>query len=97
MATGAEGRALITFLDGTTVTVEPGSDVMVRGSRAGSASRRGCVSHPRGYAVGPCRGWLGGRGTVTLESNAYSATARDGLIGAQVAERRRLRELDARR
>ena len=28
-------------------------------------------------------GWLGGRATVTIKSDAYSATAHDGLIGAQ--------------
>jgi FecR protein len=84
VATGAEGRALITFLDGTTVTVEPGSDVMVRelpsGQREPSRVRLLILA---GTLWARVAGWLGGRGTVTLESNAYSATARDGLIGAQ--------------
>jgi hypothetical protein len=84
VATGPDGRALITFLDGTTVTVEPGSDVTVRelpsGQREPSRVRLLILA---GTLWGRIAGWLGGRGTVTLESNAYSATARDGLIGAQ--------------
>jgi hypothetical protein len=84
VATGADGRALITFLDGTTVTVEPGSEVTVRelpsAQREPSRVRLLIVA---GTLWARVAGWLGGRGTVTLESNAYSATARDGLIGAQ--------------
>ena len=85
MATDEEGRALITFLNGTTVTVEPGSEVAVRALPDG----RGEPSTVRilivaGTVWGRVAGWLGGRGTVTLESNTYSAAARDGLIGAQV-------------
>jgi hypothetical protein len=83
VATGADGRALITFLDGTTVTVEPGSDVTVRELPSGQRSRVRLLILA-GTLWGRIAGWLGGRGTVTLESNAYSATARDGLIGAQV-------------
>jgi hypothetical protein len=82
VATGADGRALITFLDGTTVTVEPGSDVTVRELPSGQRSRVRLLILA-GTLWGRIAGWLGGRGTVTLESNAYSATARDGLIGAQ--------------
>jgi hypothetical protein len=85
--TGRDGRALITFLDGTTVTVEPGSAVTVRelpvGTREPSRVRLLILAGTLWARIG---GWLGGRGTVTLESNAYSATARDGLIGAQVRE-----------
>lgn len=84
VVTGADGRALITFLDGTTVTVEPGSQITVReltaAPRESSRVRLLILAGTLWARVG---GWLGGRGTVTLESNAYSATARDGLIGAQ--------------
>src|SRR5262245_16730908 len=34
--TGPDGRALITFLDGSTVTVEPGSHVVVRQAASGN-------------------------------------------------------------
>ena len=85
VATDEEGRALITFLNGTTVVVEPGSEVAVRALPDG----RGEPSTVRilivaGTVWARVAGWLGGRGTVTLESNTYSAASRDGLIGAQV-------------
>jgi hypothetical protein len=83
IVTGADGRALITFLDGTTVVVEPASDVSVRqlevGSRDGSRVR---LLITAGTVWARVARWLSGRASVTLESNAYAATARDGLIGA---------------
>ncbi len=81
--TGPDGRALITFLDGSTVTVEPGSDVQVKRlevSRDRSSLR---VLLRSGTVWARLASWLGGRGTVSLEANAYTATAHDGLIGAQ--------------
>ena len=85
VVTNEEGRALITFLNGATVVVEPGSEVAVRALPDG----RGEPSTVRilivaGTVWARVAGWLGGRGTVTLESNTYSAASRDGLIGAQV-------------
>jgi hypothetical protein len=84
VVTAPSGRALITFLDGTTVTVEPGSDITVReagpGDRGASRVRILILS---GTVWARVAGWLGGRGTVTLQSNTNSATARDGLIGAE--------------
>jgi hypothetical protein len=84
VVTGTDGRALITFLDGTTVTVEPASEVTVRQAQmeGRQASRIG-VLVTVGTVWARIAGWLGGRATVTIESNAYSATAHDGLIGAQ--------------
>jgi hypothetical protein len=84
VVTGAAGRALITFLDGSTVTVEPASDVTVRQAQmeGREASRLGLLVTV-GTVWARVAGWLGGRATLTLESNAYSATAHDGLIGAQ--------------
>jgi hypothetical protein len=84
VVTGTDGRALITFLDGTTVTVEPASEVTVRQAQmeGRQASRIG-VLVTVGTVWARVAGWLGGRATVTIESNAYSATAHDGLIGAQ--------------
>lgn len=87
IVTGPDSRALITFLDGTTVAVEPGSAVtvreLVRGPGEPARVRLLILAGTLWARVG---GWLGGRGTVTLESNTYSATARDGLIGAQARE-----------
>lgn len=84
VVTGPEGRALITFLDGSTVTVEPASEVTVRQAEMeGREASRLRVLIVVGTVWARVAGWLGGRGTVTLESNIYSATAHDGLIGAQ--------------
>ena len=82
--TGPAGRALITFLDGSTVTVEPASDVTVRVAEmdGGDASRLRILVTV-GTVWARVATWLAGRAALTLESNAYSATAHDGLIGAQ--------------
>jgi len=84
VVTGPAGRALITFLDGSTVTVEPASDVTVRVAEmeGGDASRLRVLIMV-GTVWARVAGWLAGRASLTLESNAYSATAHDGLIGAQ--------------
>ena len=82
--TGPEGRALITFLDGSTVTVEPASEVTVRVAEMdGQDASRLRVFIMVGTVWARVAGWLAGRASLTLESNAYSATAHDGLIGAQ--------------
>jgi len=82
--TGAGGIALITFLNGSTVTVLPSSEVTVKqtsGERATSGMR---------LFIHAGRVWArvvqaaGSRSVLTLESNDYSATARDGLIGAEL-------------
>ena len=84
VVTGSAGRALITFLDGSTVTVEPASDVTVRVAEmdGGDASRLRILVTV-GTIWARVADWLSGRASLTLESNAYSATAHDGLIGAQ--------------
>lgn len=84
VVTGPEGRALITFLDGSTVTVEPASDVTVRQAEMeGQQASRLRVLITVGTVWARVAGWLSGRATLGLASNAYSATAHDGLIGAQ--------------
>jgi hypothetical protein len=82
--TGPDGRALITFLDGTTVTVEPRSEITVREMEVGGRER----SHIRilitaGTVWARVANLLGGRGSVTLASNTHAAIAHDGLIGAE--------------
>lgn len=84
VVTGPDGRALITFLDGSTVTVEPASEVTVRKAQMeGRQASRVGVLVTVGTVWARVAGWLGGRATLTIESNAYTATAHDGLIGAQ--------------
>jgi hypothetical protein len=77
-------RALVTFLDGTTVTVEPGSDVTVREMDvSGREPSRIQVFITAGTVWARIASLLGGRGTVSLASNTHAAIAHDGLIGAE--------------
>ena len=80
--TGNGGLALITFLDGSTVTVLPASEVTVK--QAGSDRRQRGIRlliHA-GQVWARVAEALGRRSTLSLESNDYAATAHDGLIGA---------------
>jgi hypothetical protein len=81
--TGSDGRALITFLDGTTMTVEPGSEITVRRARVARERADVSVLVTVGTVWARVASWLGSRGTVSIESHAYTATAHDGLIGGQ--------------
>ena len=81
--TGVGGIALITFLNGSTVTVMPGSEVTVKqtGSERATSGMRLFIHAGRVWARVVQA--AGSRSVLTLESNDYSATARDGLIGAE--------------
>jgi hypothetical protein len=82
--TGPAGRGLITFLDGTTVTVEPRSEVTVRELEVGDRQRSNLqVLITAGTVWARVANLLGGRGTVSLASNTHAAIAHDGLIGAE--------------
>ena len=81
--TGPRSVALITFLNGSTVTVLPDSEVTVRqtSSERGTGAMRLFIHAGRVWARVVQA--AGSRSVLTLESNDYSATARDGLIGAE--------------
>ncbi len=81
--TGAAGHALVTFLDGSTVTVQPGSEVTVKqADRGRDRSGIRLIIHVGRVWARVARG--AGRGSgLSLESNEYAATAHDGLIGAE--------------
>ncbi len=81
--TGPGGLALITFLNGSTVTVLSGTEVTVRqaGAERGMTGIRMLIHAGRVWAR--VAQVAGSRSTLTLESNEYSATANDGLIGAE--------------
>jgi hypothetical protein len=82
--TGPGSRALITFLDGTTVTVEPRSEVTVREMDVGGRERsRIQILITAGTVWARIANLLGGRGTVSLASNTRAAIAHDGQIGAE--------------
>lgn len=82
--TGAGGGALITFLNGSTVTLLPETEVTVKEAPTGRAKNAGIR-----MLIHTGRVWArvvqaaGSRSTLTLESNDYTATAHDGLIGAE--------------
>ena len=82
--TGANGLALITFLDGSTVTVLPDAEVTVKqtGSERGNSGIRMLIHAGRVWArVVQAAGRRSS--PLSLESNEYTATAHDGLIGAE--------------
>ncbi len=82
--TGAGGVALITFLNGSTVTLLSDTEVTVKQAPTGRAKAAGIR-----MLIHAGRVWArvaqaaGSRSTLTLESNDYTATAHDGLIGAE--------------
>ncbi|HSL48277.1 MAG TPA: FecR domain-containing protein [Candidatus Deferrimicrobiaceae bacterium] len=84
--TGEGGGALITFLNGSTVTLLPESEVTVKQAPTGRARPAGIR-----LLIHAGRVWArvvqtaGSRSTLSLESNDYAATAHDGLIGAEQA------------
>jgi hypothetical protein len=83
---GENGSALITFLNGSTVTLLPGAEVTVKQAPSDRAKPVGIR-----LLIHAGRVWArvvqaaGSRSTLTLESNDYAATAHDGLIGAEQA------------
>jgi hypothetical protein len=82
--TGADGYALITFLDGSTVTVEPGSEVTVKRAELHQNVSRVGLLILVGKVWARVAELVGRQSSLSLESNAHAATARDGLIGAEV-------------
>jgi hypothetical protein len=81
IVTSGTGIALVTFLDGSTVTIQPGSDVVVRrvegaGQRTGILINAGTVWARVARLATP-----GSR--FSLESNTATAAVHDGVIGAQ--------------
>ena len=78
------GVALITFLNGSTVTLLSETEVTVKQAPTGRAKAAGIR-----MLIHAGRVWArvvqaaGSRSTLTLESNDYTATAHDGLIGAE--------------
>ena len=81
--TGPGGVALITFLNGSTVTVLSDTDVTVKQAGTGRVNRGIRLLIHAGRVWARVVQAAGSRSALTLESNEYAATAHDGLIGAQ--------------
>lgn len=84
VVTGGSGMALITFLDGSTVTVQPGSDIVVQQADVSGRDRaRINVVIRAGTAWARVSRLLDPRSRFSLQSNTATAAVHDGLIGAQ--------------
>ncbi len=81
--TGADGIALITFLNGSTVTVLSGSEVTVKQATSGGGKNGMRLLIHAGRVWARVVQAAGARSNLALESNDYAATAHDGLIGAE--------------
>ena len=86
VVTGPRAIALITFLDGSTVTVQPDSDVVIARAEVAAPERASLrILIRAGKVWARVAQLLGRQSSISLESNEYAATARDGLIGAERA------------
>jgi hypothetical protein len=84
VVTGGSGLALVTFLDGSSVTVQPRSDVLVQQAEvSGRDSARINVVVRAGTAWARVSRLLDPRSRFSLQSNTATAAVHDGLIGAQ--------------
>jgi hypothetical protein len=84
VTTAVGATALITFLDGSTVTVQPGSDVTVAGAAIARTSAKIAVRITLGTVWARVARLADPESRLSLESNAGTATVHDGLIGGQV-------------
>ena len=81
--TGPGATALITFLDGSTVTVQPGSDVTVTKADVGTTSAAISVRISLGTVWARVARLADPGSRLSLDANTASATVHDGLIGGQ--------------
>lgn len=84
--TASKSEALITFLDGSTLTVMPESDVAVKKVVLGNAKGSGSnisIQINVGKVWARVVKFLDPNAGMSLESNTATATVHDGLIGGQ--------------
>jgi hypothetical protein len=84
--TGPKSEAVLTFLDGSTLTVMPESDVMVKRASIGSSKGAGSkisIQINVGKVWARVVKLLDPNAGFSLESNTAAATVHDGLIGGQ--------------
>ena len=84
IVTNGNGTALVTFLDGSTITIQPSSDVVVRrlsggGQRTGILINAGAVWARVARLASPAS-------PFSLESNTATAAVHDGVIGASYSK-----------
>lgn len=84
VVTGPKSTAVITFLDGSTVTVQPDSDVTVK--RADITPKKSSISVKINLGIVWARvvKLADPKSSLSLESNTATATVHDGLIGGEM-------------
>jgi hypothetical protein len=81
--TGPKSFALITFLDGTTVTAQPESDIAVKKMDLGKKASKVTVQINTGTVWARVVRLMDPESGLSFESNTATATVHDGLIGGQ--------------
>jgi len=84
IVTNGSGTALLTFLDGSTATVQSSSDIVVR-RLAGGGERTGLLINAGTVWARVARLATPGA-RFSLESNTATAAVHDGVIGAQASK-----------
>jgi hypothetical protein len=81
--TGTQATALVTFLDGSTLTVQPNSDVEVKMADVSDGSSRISIQINLGTVWARVASLVDPHSNFSLESNTATATVHDGLIGGR--------------
>mgnify|MGYP001302779084 CR=1 FL=1 len=82
VVTGLKSTALVTFLDGSTLTVLPESDVTVKKADIGRTSSSVNIAISVGMVWARVVKLIDLKSSLSLDSNTATATVHDGLIGA---------------
>ena len=83
IVTGTQATALVTFLDGSTLTVQPDSDVEVKRADVSAGNSHISIQINLGTVWARVVQLLDRNSNFTLESNTATATVHDGLIGGR--------------
>jgi FecR-like protein len=83
IVTGTQATALVTFLDGSTLIVQPDSDVEVKRAEVHDEGSRISIGIHLGTVWARVVQLMDRQSTFSLESNTATATVHDGLIGGQ--------------
>lgn len=81
--TGKNSTALVTFLDGSTLTVQPESEVTLKQADVGKKRSRVTVGVDVGTVWARVVKLVDPESSFSLQSNTATATVHDGLIGAR--------------
>ncbi len=81
--TGKKSRALVTFLNGSTLTVEPESDITIKQAEGAQKRSRVTIGINLGTVWARVVKLVDPESAFSLQSNTATATVHDGLIGAR--------------